>query len=170
MSTIETTAELFEEAIALEKGAEELYRRLARMFSEHPDVEKFWLRYAEEERGHASYLGRIRDRLPADVLAQSGDKQILEMAAKYQNFSVDHLLHNIHNLEDAYQTVLELESSETNAIFEFILENFSRDELEKAQTFLRVQLTKHMTAIENEFPIKYRSKVVRQGIQPRTSS
>jgi hypothetical protein len=165
-----TVGELFETAIALEQGAEELYRRFAAMFPEHPTVEKFWLRYADEEQGHASYLEHIHSRLPAAELDKPGNSHLLEAARKTMVGSVDELLQRVHTLADAYDLALELENSETNAIFEFILLNFSGDELGKSQTFLRVQLHRHLTAFEREFPAKYKSRLLRQEVKANPPS
>ena len=51
--TIDT---LFKTAIALERSAETLYRHFAKMFADQPEVSLFWERYANEEKGHASYI------------------------------------------------------------------------------------------------------------------
>ncbi len=73
-------------------------------------------------------------------------------------------LESVHNLEDAYRLATEIESSETNAIFSFIIANFSTDELVKSQNFLRVQLEKHATKLEREFPLPYKSRLNRQNL------
>jgi len=167
MSHVGTVGDLFEKAIALEQGAEEFYHRLAEMFSGVPEVAKFWLRYADEEQGHAAFLERIRGRLPAADLDKPGNSHMLESARKMAAFSVSESVGRIRTLAEAYDLAVELENSETNAIFEFILLNFSGDELGKSQTFLRVQLHRHLTAFERKFPAKYKSKLLRQDVKAK---
>ena len=67
-------------------------------------------------------------------------------------------LEGIKTLEDAHQLATELENSETNAIFEFMIVNFSTDELAKSHQFLRTQLSTHIARLENDFPIAFRGK------------
>ena len=123
-----TVSELFELAIAAEKAAEELYRRLEKKFAHHQEVADFWRKYAAEEVGHAHWLERLRDALNPDQLSAPADPFVLKDAHKVLQFSVENRLNDIKNLEDAYQLVNELENSETNAIFEFLITNFSSDE------------------------------------------
>lgn len=159
-----TTNDLFDLAVTMEKSAEDLYRRFARMFSSEPDVAKFWSRFADEERGHANYLERVRGTLPSEVLAAPGDAAMLEAAQRGLANSVDSIVNHVKNLDDAYQIAVELENAETNAVFDFILVNFPTEELAKSQAFLRVQLGRHVAAIENELPARFKSTMLRREI------
>jgi len=66
--------------------------------------------------------------------------------------------------EDAYQLATELENSETNTIFEFMIMNFSTDELSKSQKFLRIQLNKHLAGLETGLPSQYSSSIARRNL------
>jgi hypothetical protein len=159
----ETIGELFEYAIALERAAETMYKQLEKMFSHYPEVAHFWKRYSGEEHAHAAYLERMRIRMDASRLPQQADVTMLQNARHQLERTSPDRLANILTLEDAYQLATELESSEVNAIFEFMIANFSTDELEQSH-FLREQLSSHIARLEIDFPTSYKSSDVRQKV------
>jgi len=59
-NNIETVDKLFDYAIELERAAETLYRQMGKLFVQQRDVVQYWEHYADEERGHASYLERTK--------------------------------------------------------------------------------------------------------------
>ncbi len=158
----ETVEKLFEYAIALEESAETLYKRLAEMFSGYPEVARFWKHYADEERGHAAYLKRIKAGVDAERLSAPADHLLFEKALYCLEGLSPQQLNTIVTLEDAYQLAVELENSETNTIFEFMIVNFSTEELTQSHRFLRTQLSTHITKLQNEFPLPYHSQIARQ--------
>jgi hypothetical protein len=160
----ETVGNLFEYAIELERAAETLYRKLEEMFDAYPEVALFWKQYASEESGHAAYLERIRAGVDTDRLSRPADGVILQKVRQCLDAASQTRLANLKTLEDAHQLATELENSETNAIFEFMIMNFSTDELAKSHQFLRTQLNTHIARLENEFPVEFRGKVARQTI------
>ena len=163
MSEEATVGELFELAIAAEKTAEKLYRGLGARFAHHEEVADFWRSYAAEEAGHAKWLKRLREGLDAGRLSAPADPVTLENARQVLQFSVENTLQEIENLEDAYQLANELENSETSAIFEFLITNFSSDE--ETQSFLRAQLRDHVARLMIDLPTQFKSVVVRRGIK-----
>jgi len=163
-SNTETVAKLFENAIALERAAKTLYQQLEKMFSSYPEVALFWKQYAEEEEGHASYLEHIRAKVEADRLVQPADRDMMRKVKQCLDMASPGILAGIKTLEDAHQLATELENSETNAIFEFIILNFSTEELARSHSFLRTQLNTHITRLENEFPTPYKSRSARQKV------
>lgn len=163
-NTTETVAELFEYAIALERAAQALYEQLERMFASHPEVALFWRHYADEENGHALYLERIRADVGASRLIQPADDDMMQKVRQCLEQASPARLANIKTLEDAHQLATELENSETNTIFEFIILNFSTDELAKSHSFLRTQLNTHIARLENDFPNPYKSRTARQNV------
>lgn len=164
MDAPEYISDLFRHAINLERSAETLYKGMAELFSREPAVRKFWEQYANEENGHALYLERVRDAMEQTRLAEQADEAILRQVRYCLEATSETRLESVHNLEDAYRLATEIESSETNAIFSFIIANFSTDELVKSQNFLRVQLEKHATKLEREFPLPYKSRLNRQNL------
>lgn len=164
MNNTDTVADLFEHAITLERGAEDLYRQLEKMFASHAEVAAFWRHYGDEENGHALYLERVRAGVGAGRLAQPADEDMMRKVRDCLELASPARLANIKTLEDAYELATELENSETNAIFEFIILNFSTDELAKSHSFLRTQLNVHIARLENDFPNPYKSRNARQNL------
>ena len=163
MSDQKSVGELFEMAIAAERAAEELYRRLGQMFAHHSQATAFWQRYAIEEAGHAKMLKYLRDRLTPEQLAQPAEASMLQKAHRTLELSIDNLLSKIKNLEDAYQLASELENSETNAVCEFLIDNFAADE--KTQIFLRAQLRDHVGHLIADLPVQLRGVANRQAVK-----
>ena len=157
-----TVAALFELAIGAEKTAEELYRGLETKFAHHPEVANFWGQYAAEEVTHARWLERFRDSLNSEELSAPADPHTLEEARAVLGFSVEDALEQIRNLEDAYQLASELEHSETNTVFEFLVNHFSSDE--KTQSFLRTQLRDHIGRLMIDLPTQFEGAAVRRTI------
>lgn len=158
----ETVGALFEYAIALERAAESLYRHFAAIFSHYPEVARFWNAYADEERGHASYLEQVRAGVSAERLSSPADNAMLQKVHYCLEAAAQAQETNIENLDEAYHLAVELENSETNAIFEFMIVNFSTEELAKAHKFLKTQLSSHVARLENDFPNPYKSRTARQ--------
>lgn len=163
MSNKAMVADLFELAIAAEKAMEELYRGLEAKFAHHQEVADFWGKYAAEEARHARWLERLRDTSSPEQLSAPADPFMLKDARKILQFSIENRLKKIKNLEDAYQLVNELENSETNAIFEFLITNFSSDK--ETQSFLRSQLRDHIANLTIEFPTQFKGTARRQAVK-----
>ncbi len=158
-----TVTELFDLAIAAEKAAEELYHKLEAMFAHHREVADFWSKYATEEAKHALWLKRIRDTSSPEQLSAPADPRVLQDARKILQFSIENRLQDIENLEDAYQLVIELENSETNAIFEFLVNHFASDD--KTQCFLKSQLNEHIARLTTDFPTQFKSAANRRAVE-----
>ena len=165
MDTQESINDLFNYAIRLERAAEALYEKMAELFAHDLAVEKFWKQYAEEEHGHALYLERVRSAMDKRHLSEPADEGTLQQVHHCLEKTSKDRLEHIHDLEDAYLLAVEIESSETNAIFDFIITNFSTDQLKIATKFLRTQLTQHATKLEREFPSPYKSRIQRQMLR-----
>jgi rubrerythrin len=165
MSNQETVAVLLDLAIDAERAAEALYRGLAVKFEHHPDVAQFWREYAQEEVMHADWICRVRASLDEDRLAAPADPKMLRYAHQALERSVEETLHQIGDLEDAYQLAHELEDAETNAIFEFLITHFADDR--KTAGFLRAQLKDHVGKLMIDFPIQFPHGEGRRVIKAR---
>jgi rubrerythrin len=166
----ETVGELFEYAIALEKAAETVYTEFGNMFAHSPEVAAFWRSYADEERGHASYLERIKGKVDGTRLSYQADVTILEKVHSCLRKISSTQLATMRTLQDAFELATELENSETNTIFEFMIMNFTTDELAESHKFLRTQLSSHIAKLENGFPTEYKSRIARQGMLVKENS
>jgi rubrerythrin len=162
-SDTDTVTELFELSIAAERAAEGLYLGLAAKFAHHQDVADFWRNYAGEEAGHARWLERTRDGSSPEQLSALADPAILKNARRFLGFSPEFALEEIATLEDAYQQANDLENSEMNVVFEFIITGFSADE--RAGAFLRSQLRDHIARLMVEFPARFSHVSNRQAVK-----
>ena len=163
MSNPATVNELFDMAIRAEKAAEDVYRRLQAMFASHPDVARFWRDYAAAEAGHAAWLERIRGDLRPEQLSAPAEEPTVSAARRLLLFPVEAALRGIKTLEDAYQLANELESGETNVVFDFLITHFASDA--QAQSFMRAQLKDHVVKISAGFPARFRSSASRLSIK-----
>ena len=165
MSDQATMRELFEMSIAAERAAETLYRGFQAQFAHHPAAADFWAAYAAEEIMHARWIERLRDEQTPEQLATPAHPRVLRQARLALAFSVEEALQEIETLEDAYQRANELESAETNAIFDFLITNFSTDP--KTQAFLRAQLKDHVAKLSTEFPDPLRHPTLRVAVKAK---
>ena len=160
-----TIAHLIELAIQGERVTEAFYKRLSAKFSSHPEIERFWLEYAAEENGHARWLEGLRKRVPAEQLEQYADPVMLEEAERAITVPIDNLVRSIRTLQDAYEVANELEHSETNTVFDFLIGHFAEDP--QTQNFLRAQLNEHIGRLIIQFPRQYGTGSLRRGIEAR---
>ena len=153
MSDRNSIQTLFGYAIAAENYAEAFYLQFERMFAADPAVAAFWQRYAAEERGHVRWLEGVLVKLPEETRTAPADVEMLETARRLTAAPLDEVLAGIETLEDAYQLAHELESSEVNTIFEFLLATFASDT--EAAQYARQQLSDHVARLSDEFPERY---------------
>jgi rubrerythrin len=149
-----TVADLFALAIAAETSAAEFYRGLAAKFSEYRDVAEFWQRYMTDEIAHARWLARLQGNLSIEQLAAHADTVMLENARHAASVSAEALLDQVSTLEDAYELVNDLENSEINVVFEFLISSFPTDS--DVLSFLRTQLMEHINRLITAFPERFR--------------
>jgi rubrerythrin len=154
---------LFEYAIAAEYYARELYREFQRLFTAEPRVAAFWQRYAAEETGHATWLEQLLKKLPPETCDAPADSDKLEAARRIIKVPLATALAEVETLEDAYQLAHELESSEINTIFEFLLFTFADDP--QATQFARDQLREHVARLTTGFPEPYTGVRSRRALQ-----
>jgi len=159
-----TINDLFDKAISLEHAAESLYLHFAEIFSEYPEVSRFWKSYADEEKGHAAYLERARNSADPERLASPADEGMFAKVQHCLDIASHAKMKTIKTLDDAYQMAIELENSETNTIFEFMIVNFSTEELMKSHKFLKQQISSHVARLENDFPPPYNQRTARQNV------
>ena len=145
---------LFEYAIAAEHYARELYREFERLFTAEPRVAAFWQRYATEETGHATWLEQAAEEdcrrrhttRPPTPPNWNAARHVIKVPLATA-------LAEVETLEDAYQLAHELESSEINTIFEFLLFTFADDP--QATQYARDQLSEHVARLSTGFPEPY---------------
>ena len=116
-----------------------------------------------DEAQHAEWLEGLKAKLTTEQLSRLVDAPTMELLQAVAGFSVEEALLDVKNLEDAYQLVNDLESGETNAIFQFLLNNFEADV--QIRGFLQSQLNKHISRLSIDLPAQYRGTLVREAIQ-----
>ncbi len=163
MSAAATVDDLIALALRLEYASEALYLGMEAKFRDYPEVAAFWRRYAAEEVGHARWLERLQKVSGAEQLATETDPRVMQMAVKMSEFSVESALKHVQTLEDAYELATDVENSETNAIFEFLIMNYYTDP--DTVAFLRTQLREHINRLVTSMPDAYQSREARQSVK-----
>ncbi len=157
-----TVEQAFVAAIEVERCTEQLYQGLSAKFAHHPDVAEFWNIFAIDEAKHGEWLERTRTRLSPEQLALPVDEDTEAQLKVLLRFSVEKSLAQVRNLEDAYILVNDIENSETNAIFKFLLDNFEPDV--RTRDFLRRQIDKHISSLSLNLPLDYRGILTRKAM------
>ena len=158
-----TVSDLIGLAIQIENTCKTLYEGMEKKFVHTPEIATYWHHLANEEAGHARWLEDLCARSTADELQKKANAEVLQRAVLALKVSKFQSGKHIHNLEDAYQIANELENSETNAVFEFLITNYSGDH--GTVHFLRNQLNAHMTNLQSKLPAMYQSKAARRAIK-----
>ncbi len=158
-----TIAQVFDAAVAAERASEQVYQQLQIAFTAHPELAQFWGRFAGDEARHAVWLLGLRARLDRDTLARPVDETAARLVQGAAAFSVEAAIQRVSTLEDAFELANELESNETNAIFQFLIKNFEPDA--QMQAFLRDQLDKHVGALIYAAPPAYQEPLIRKEIR-----
>jgi rubrerythrin len=164
-NTSYTIGDLIELAIALERSNESYYRGLQEKFSHSPDVREFWQAYADEEDGHARWLEQLRERVKEKLSTRLEHPHLVEVAQRLLKITPEEHLSRVNNLDEGYHLAVELENSETNTIFEFLILNYSLTA--QAANFLQAQLHSHIKRLMDEFPPGFRSRARRLAVQAR---
>jgi hypothetical protein len=149
-------------AIAAENAAAALYRGLEAKFADHQDLATLWRHHEEDEKDHARWLAELCSRLGADHLARRVDNDTIPLLRAVQGISVEKALEGVGDLEDAWRLVNEIENGETNAVFQFLLNNFEMDL--HLRGFLRNQIDQHVARLDAELPAQYRDCSARKRV------
>jgi len=158
-----TAETAFEAAIGAEKAAEKFFHGLEAKFSHNEEVSRLWKQYAEDEAMHANWLENLKAKLGQEELSKPVDEHTVQLLDVVAEISVEKTLEKVHDLEDAYELVNEIENGETNAIFRFLIDNFEADE--KMRDFLREQLNEHVGRLTIDLPPQYRGAATRRKIK-----
>jgi rubrerythrin len=164
IATQEPTVErLLEVAVELEEHARQVYDGLAERFAHVPEVAKFWRQYAAAEANHRKALEQLRASLPRGKAGQLVDASLLQSGQRLLAVSVEELLKPITDLDDAYELANELEASETNKVFEFLVRELASDP--RVLEFLSADLQEHVEHIWKEFPSPYTNRENRRRVR-----
>lgn len=141
MKNDETYYTLFDLAITGENKGRDFFNALSATCDDYPEIAAFWKKMAADESDHISLLEELRASLTAEQLNLPADSSMLWKAREVLQFSVKNTLEQIKTLDDAYERAHELESSEINTVFTFIMEAFVSSE--QRLSFLIAQIKNH---------------------------
>jgi rubrerythrin len=158
-----TTDQLIDGSIAAELKARTLYLELARRFERHPEVARYWNDFATEEQSHASWLRRLKERTAPERLAAPADPAMAKLVELESAMVVDDLLKSVTNLNEAHGLASELESGETNRVFDFLIREFAGDET--TRRFLKSLLSDHVARLVSNLPPEMETAAGRMQIK-----
>ncbi len=165
MAKTDTLGELNELTITLEYAAEATYRGLAIMFSHEPEIAQFWNLLADEESGHAQWLENLHNGLEEHQLRKQVDSRFSEGVRTLLEISPEARLRKVGTLEEALQMALDLETAETNAVFDFLISDYLL--ATKAREFLRNQVGVHVERLTKGLPERFQDRSARVEVAAR---
>jgi rubrerythrin len=151
MESKKKNSELFKLAIDAEMLMGDFYLGLMKKFN-FSESSDFFKEMASQEIEHMQKLTSIRNKLSESELLAPANPVLLEEAKSIQKFSLHDELDAIENLEDAHKKMQEIELSEVNTVFSFLLSEFVPSD--ERRTFEMDELKEHLKKIE-EFKAKY---------------
>lgn len=158
MSVPQTVGELLDILIAGEKASQKFHLRLQRMFAHHPRAAEVFWAMAADEALHVWMLQQAQEALTPEQAATPLPHEVAWKVSEMMALSPEAILHRIHTLEDAYQTVHELEAYEFGAVLDFILSEFFPGEYQRQ--FLYSQLKEHTGRLERLDPPEWRQEIL----------
>lgn len=155
-----TVEELITAAIAAEEKAYTFYEGVLRKFRHAPHVAAIWQELMNDEDEHRRLLEKARANLTPEELQAPADPEILYKIQEVLRFSPESSLQTVRTLDDAYAIALDLENSEVNAIFEFILNRYVAVDEADQKHMVDVYLRDHIRRLQG-----LREEVQRRNIQ-----
>jgi rubrerythrin len=146
--------------IQAEATAQNLYLRLMEAFAHEPDAAQVWWKMGADEAAHIRLLEQVRDALSPEQLQSPADPLIVEKAQAVSGLSYERILSRIETLEDAYQETHNLENSEINAVFEFVLTEYFPKPLRVE--FVHNMLREHIGRLDGLRTTEWRRSVLAQ--------
>ncbi len=157
-----TVADIFERLINIEFRAGELYGKLSILFTHVPEISAFWKELAEEEIFHMNTLLEIYKSLTEEQLFSLYEKQIWENIENIQDLLNTNLIGSIKNLDDAYELACQIEFSEINEIFKFLVTKHPLSEEQEQLVLSNVK--QHHNKLTN-FKYKFGDSALRKQIR-----
>ncbi|MBC7225798.1 MAG: hypothetical protein H5T61_01010 [Thermoflexales bacterium] len=158
MPTPRTVGELLDTLIAMEKASQDFHLQLHRMFAHHPTAAEVFWAMAADEALHIWMLQQARDSLTPQQAASPPPPEVIQKVAALGAINPEKILNDIQTLENAYQTLHELEAYEFGAVLDFVLSEFFPAEYQRQ--FLVSQLRDHMGRLERLGPPEWRQEIL----------
>ncbi|MGQ9522910.1 MAG: hypothetical protein ACUVTV_09375 [Anaerolineae bacterium] len=141
-----TIGALLDMLIGAEKASQDFHLQLAKMFAHEPVAAAVWWKMAADEALHIWLLEQLKGTLSPDELSAPVNAEVWEKARAVMAVSPEAVLEGIRTLEDAYQTVHELEHYEFGAVLDFLFSDYFRADFQQA--FINSQLREHLARLE----------------------
>ncbi len=114
-------SELFRQMIDHETEAAKFYAELALMCSFLPEVSDFWGAMSADELEHQETLQKLQQLATPTQLSRNVEVQLWDKVNQIGQILESDLISPISNLEDAYIIAKDLEASEINMVFEYLV-------------------------------------------------
>ena len=138
---------LFDLAILAEQEVQSLYNFFANKFSDNEKASQFWALMALDEYQHIGLLYKISKSIDKNELNKPIVSSLVNDAEnnikKIQNINKSEII----TVYDAYLITHEVENSELNVVFMFILGNWVKDE--QQYDFAYNELVKHLERLKS---------------------
>ncbi len=140
-----------------ERASQVFHMHLAKMFAHQPEAQAVWWKMAADEALHVWLLEQSKAQLTPEQLASPVNPEVWQQARAMMSISPDEVLNRIQTLEDAYQTVHELEHYEFGAVLDFILSEFFPADFQRE--FIQSQLREHLARLNELRTPEWRREV-----------
>ena len=140
-----TYEEIFKIAIHAENTLARFYTGLMAKF-EYSETSSFFKEMARDEIYHMKKLNEIYDSVSNELLHSPADPGVLEEGRRAEKLKILEILESIETLEDAYKKIKELESSEVNSVYLFLLSKFI--DADEKREFLNSEMKAHLAKID----------------------
>ena len=152
-----TIGALLDLLVEAERASQAFHLRLAKMFAHQPEAQAVWWEMAADEAIHVWLLEEARAQLTPEQLASPVDPEVWEQARAIMALSPEEALNRIQTLEDAYQSVHELEHYEFGAVLDFVLTEFFPADFQRE--FIQSQLREHLARLARLGTAEWRQSV-----------
>ena len=137
-----TIQPLFELAINWETQAHDLYVNFANLFNHEPKVSAFWIRLSQDESRHIDVLKDTLEMMPKENLLTEVGIEQWNSVSRVERLMKDASMSKVKTLDDAYELAHQLEISEVNTLFKFLVNNYFPDE--RGQKFILSEVSEHV--------------------------
>ena len=147
MNKSETYQNLFKIVVSTEEELRQLYQLFAKEFMHYKEISDFWKSMAKDEFLHIKELENIYKSLSENQLNETVDNTVIENARKNLKRIQSAKTTQIQTLNEAYELSHEIENSEVNAVFLFIMHECCPSK--KQVIFVEKEITIHLEKLNN---------------------
>lgn len=116
----------------------------------------------KDERAHIRVLTKMRSSVPAERLLAPARPDVIKKAKEVLAVAVAARVACVENLDDAYELAHDLENSELNVVFEFLVKEFAP--AEQARKFALSGIQRHLRRL-SDFRVRQGNRAQRRTIR-----